>query len=61
MFVLPLAVHVLLTPIERADRDKVVNIVARIRANEHRELRPAFAPQQNIRAPQPASPQLGGP
>jgi general secretion pathway protein J len=61
MFVLPLAVHVLLTPIERADRDKVINIVARIRANEHRELRPAFTPQQQILTPVPASPQLGGP
>lgn len=61
MHMLPLAVHVLLTPMERADRDKVVNIVARIRAFEHRELRPAFTPQQNIRTPLPASPQLGGP
>jgi general secretion pathway protein J len=60
MSVLPLAVHVLLTPIERADRDKVINVVARIRANEHRELRPAFTPAQNIRTPVPASPQLGG-
>jgi len=61
MHVLPLAVHVLLTPIDDADRDEVINIVARIRAYEHRELRPAFAPQQNIRAPQQTSPQLGGP
>jgi len=59
MVVLPLAVHVLLTPIEAADRDQVINIVARIRANEHRDLRPAFTPQQTIRTP--VSPQLGAP
>lgn len=58
MVVLPLAVHVLLTPLEEADSDQVVNIIARIRATEHRDLRPAFQPQRNV--PVPASPQLGG-
>lgn len=38
--ILPLAVHVLLTPMDdAAAEDEPLNILARIRANEHREIR----------------------
>ncbi|MES3006546.1 MAG: prepilin-type N-terminal cleavage/methylation domain-containing protein [Pseudomonadota bacterium] len=47
LHVLPLAVHVLLTPLDSASRDEPLNIIARIRANEHRELRPSFTPGGN--------------
>lgn len=41
MHMLPLAVHVLLTPMDNdAEADESLNIVARIRAYEHRQLRP---------------------
>lgn len=43
-FALPLAVHVLLTSRDAADSDRPVNLIARIRAHEHRDLRPAFQP-----------------
>lgn len=61
MHILPLAVHVLLTPIEEDGRRGVLNIVSRIRAYEHRQLRPSFTPQQSTSVRAPASPQLGGP
>lgn len=62
---LPLAVHVLLTPTDtNAVPDEPLNIIARIRANEHRELRanlttPSGAP--TVRRQQFNSPQLGAP
>lgn len=41
MHILPLAVHVLLTPMDSDARpNQRLNIIARIRANEHRSLRP---------------------
>lgn len=45
LHMLPLAVHVLLTPLDSAQRDEPLNIIARVRANQHRSLRPAFMPE----------------
>ena len=58
--VLPLAVHIRLTPLDARDSDEgELDVVARIRANEHRQIRPAItgAGATNPFAP---SPQLGG-
>lgn len=44
-FTLPLAVHVRLTPIDADAGREELDIIARIRANTHRALRPAFNPQ----------------
>lgn len=57
---LPLAVHVLLTPFGDDPRQRPLNIIGRIRATEHRDLRPAFQPQQSIGIPA-QSPQIGAP
>ena len=51
LHMLPLAVHVLLTPLDSARRKEPLNIIARMRANQHRSLRPAFTPEGGI-APQ---------
>lgn len=48
---LPLAVHVLLTPLDAADSDGPIHLIARIRANEHRDLRPAFQPTPAVAPP----------
>jgi len=63
MHALPLAVSVVLEPLEpAATREENLNIIARIRAYEHRSLRPNLnAPQATpIRSPQLFQPQLGG-
>lgn len=58
--VLPLAVHIRLTPVDaRNTGDLELDIVARIRANEHRSIRPAF-PGSGFSNPFAPSPQLGG-
>jgi general secretion pathway protein J len=44
-FALPLAVHVRLTPIDAEASQEELDIIARIRANTHRALRPPFNPQ----------------
>lgn len=57
---LPLAVHIRLVPLEpQNNAEGELDVVARIRANEHRRIRPAFAGagSSNPFAP---SPQLGG-
>ena len=46
LHMLPLAVHVLLLPLDSAERTEPLNLVARIRANEHRTLRPSFSGEQ---------------
>jgi general secretion pathway protein J len=51
LHMLPLAVHVLLTPLDSARRKEPLNIIARVRANQHRSLRPAFTPEGAV-APQ---------
>lgn len=51
LHMLPLAVHVLLTPLDSARRNEPLNIIARVRANQHRSLRPAFTPEGAV-APQ---------
>jgi len=51
LHMLPLAVHVLLTPLDSARRNEPLNIIARIRANQHRSLQPAFTPEGAV-APQ---------
>lgn len=64
MHVLPLAVHVLLTPMDSdAVGDQPLNIIARIRAFEHRELQPNLTPADGpvLRRRQPDSPQIGAP
>ncbi|MEK7259361.1 MAG: prepilin-type N-terminal cleavage/methylation domain-containing protein [Pseudomonadota bacterium] len=59
LHMLPLAVHVLLTPLDSARRNEPLNIIARVRANQHRSLRPAFtsdgavAPEAVESAPEP--------
>jgi general secretion pathway protein J len=45
---LPLAVHVLLTPIESDSRRKPLDIVAGVHANQHRSLRPTNASAQPV-------------
>ncbi len=45
---LPLAVHVLLTPIESDGRRKPLDIVAGVRANQHRSLQPISAVSQPV-------------
>ena len=60
LLVLPLAVHIRLVPIESHNNSEgELDVVARIRANEHRRIRPSFggAGTTNPFAP---SPQLGG-
>lgn len=58
---LPLAVHVRLSPIEsNGDRDDELDIIARIRANTHRSLRPAFGGSPSVGTGLSTSPQLGG-
>lgn len=45
---LPLAVHILFSPVDAdAARTRPLEVVARIRANEHRTIRPAFAVQSD--------------
>jgi len=47
--VLPLAVHILFSPVDAdAARARPLEVVARIRANEHRTIRPSFAVQSDI-------------
>ncbi|MGJ8688750.1 MAG: prepilin-type N-terminal cleavage/methylation domain-containing protein [Gammaproteobacteria bacterium] len=61
LFTLPLAVHVRLTPIDPdADREDELDIIARIRANTHRSLRPAFGGSPSVGTGFSPSPQLGG-
>ena len=58
--VLPLAVHIRLVPLEAETRGEgELDIVARIRANEHRSIRPAFT-GGGFTNPFAPSPQLGG-
>lgn len=45
---LPLAIHVLLTPIESDGRRKPLDIVAGVHANQHRSLRPTNAASQPV-------------
>lgn len=67
MAVLPLAVHVLLTPIDRdAASADTLEVVAVIRANEHRTIRPAFSSQSDsgvsgFNSNRQPRPQRGGP
>ncbi len=65
MQVLPLAVHVLLTPMDNdAVADEPLNIIARIRANEHRTLRPNLTGSSGAPAFMrggSGSPQIGAP
>lgn len=62
---LPLAVSVILTPIDDDHAQTgTLNIIGRIRANEHRLLRPAPTPQSGVsassgRAPRFNTPQIG--
>jgi general secretion pathway protein J len=58
-FALPLAVHVLLTPLDAANSERRINLIARIRAHEHRDLRPAFQPASTSIVP-PSSLLPGG-
>jgi len=61
LFTLPLAVHVRLTPIDPdADREDELDIIARIRANTHRSLRPAFGGSPSVGTGFSTTPQLGG-
>jgi len=57
---LPLAVHVRLTPIDADSGQEALDIIARIRANSHRSLRPAFGGSPALSAGSFSSPQLGG-
>jgi general secretion pathway protein J len=58
--VLPLAVHIRLIPVEADSRDEgELDVIARIRANEHRSIRPAFT-GGGFSNPFAPSPQLGG-
>ena len=59
-FTLPLAVHIRLTPIDEDAGFAELDIIARIRANEHRSLRPAFGGNPSLTSGSFPSPQLGG-
>ena len=57
---LPLAVHIRLVPLDvQNDAEGELDVVARIRANEHRRIRPAFT-GGGFSNPFAPSPQLGG-
>tara|TARA_R110001592_G_scaffold121941_1_gene328235 strand:+ start:2420 stop:3130 length:711 start_codon:yes stop_codon:yes gene_type:complete len=58
--VLPLAVHIRLTPLDaRNSSEGELDVVARIRANEHRQIRPAII-GSGATNPFAPSPQIGG-
>lgn len=60
LLALPLAVHIRLVPLDaRSSGEAELDVVARIRANEHRRIRPAFTGGGTTN-PFAASPQLGG-
>lgn len=58
---LPLAVHIRLTPVDRTQRrGNELDIIARIRANEHRSLRPNFGNSPALTSTFSSATPLGG-